>query len=204
MWRPRSNSRYATDTINRYWDPLHKVEAAKILPGQFYVTATDEMIVTVLGSCVAACIRDTMLGIGGMNHFMLPDGAAADATLFGAAERYGQFAMEALINEILGLGGRRERLEVKLVGGGCVLKSGTHIGAHNVAFAHRFLETDGLAVAAEDVGGPWPRKVYYFPATGLLRVKQLKELANDTIYERDTAYRRRLSSASENTVELFA
>lgn len=204
MWRPRSNSRYASDEINRYWDTTHNVEAAKILPGQYYVTVTDEMIVTVLGSCVAACIRDTMLGIGGMNHFMLPDGDAAGADLFGAAERYGQFAMEALINEILGLGGRRERLEVKLAGGGCVLKGGTHIGAHNVEFAHRFLEIDGLKVTAEDVGGVWPRKVYYFPQTGVLRVKQLKELANDTIYERDNAYRRRLASTSENTVELFA
>lgn len=58
--------------INRYWDSVHQAAAAKLLPGEYYVTVEDEIIVTVLGSCVSACIRDPIRGIGGMNHFMLP------------------------------------------------------------------------------------------------------------------------------------
>lgn len=189
--------------INRYWDPLHDAPAAKILPGQFYVGAPGEMIVTVLGSCVAACIRDVATGIGGMNHFMLPDGEASRTDLYGAAERYGQFAMESLINAILGAGGRRERLEVKLAGGGHVLKGGIRIGAHNIAFAHRYLATDGLTVAAEDVGGDCARKVYYFPDTGRLRVRHLRSLKNDTIEVRESAYGDLLSAVAAGSVELF-
>lgn len=190
-------------TMQRYWDPVHGAQAAKILPGQYYVTTSGEMVVTVLGSCVAACIRDVATGVGGMNHFMLPDGDVEDIERHGAAARYGQFAMESLINEILVHGGQRERLEVKLVGGGNVLRGGMRIGERNIAFARRFLDVDGLAIAAEDVGGPYPRKAYYFPKTGRLRVKVLRELPNDTVLRRDAAYRDHLTSQPSGEVELF-
>lgn len=96
--------------VNRYWDVRMSLPAAKILPGEFYVSRTGEMIVTVLGSCVSACIRDRQLGIGGMNHFMLPHKGAHSTEVWGSAvssaSRYGNWAMEFLINEILKLGGR--------------------------------------------------------------------------------------------------
>jgi chemotaxis protein CheD len=112
--------------------------------------------------------------------------------------------VEALINGILRRGGRRERLETKLVGGGAVLACVSDIGARNIAFARRFLALDGLTLAAEDVGGVLARKVYYFPRTGLIRVKRLFELKNDTVQRRDTDYRQRLRTAiGRGSVELF-
>ena len=111
--------------INRYWDKTHDTFAAKILPGEYYVTANNEAIVTVLGSCVSACIRDKVFGIGGMNHFMLPinkNMSDIDIAAMSNAGRYGNFAMEKMINDILKNGGTRENLEVKIFGGGRVLK----------------------------------------------------------------------------------
>src|SRR5919107_5888469 len=113
-----TNSQFAT---NVYYDRTFDCDAAKILPGEYYYTCKDMLIVTVLGSCVAACIRDRVSGIGGMNHFMLPDGGDSDNPLISASARYGTFAMEVLINELLKNGARRENLEAKVFGGGNVL-----------------------------------------------------------------------------------
>src|SRR5919109_1426996 len=120
--------------ITRYWDSEHTTFAARLMPGEYYVTRHREMIATVLGSCVSACIRDSRLGYGGMNHFMLPLDGSPGPSVWGAAAsaatRYGNVAMERLINDILKLGGRREDLEIKLVGGGRVLAHmSTDIGA---------------------------------------------------------------------------
>jgi chemotaxis protein CheD len=190
--------------INRYWDPVHRIHAAKILPGQLYISDTGEVIVTVLGSCVSACVRDVRLGIGGMNHFMLPDAGFGPIDTYGADERYGHYAMESLVNGVLRHGGRRDQLEVKLVGGGAVLACASDIGARNIAFARRFIAMDGLRLAAEDVGGVLARKVYYFPRTGLIRVRRLFELKNDTVQRRDAEYRDRLrTGAASGSVEIF-
>jgi chemotaxis protein CheD len=190
--------------IGRYWDAQLRRPAAKILPGEYYVSACGELIVTVLGSCVAACARDPATGFGGMNHFMLPDEGRSGATDLGLATRYGTYAMESLINEILKHGGRRDRLEVKLFGGGHVLDGMSDVGQSNIRFARRWLAVEGLAAVADDTGGAHPRKVYYDPATGRVRVKYLKVLRNDTITRRELAYRRRLASgAVEGSVDLF-
>ena len=176
--------------INRYWDKVQQRYAAKILPGQFYVTRHDELIVTVLGSCIAVCIRDARRGIGGMNHFMLPEATrdgAMDAATSDAA-RYGTYAMELLINEILKHGGDRRRLEAKVFGGGRILQQMTDIGQRNIAFTREFLSTEQLRVVAADVGDVYPRKVQYFPASGVARVKKLRSLHNKTIVERETHY----------------
>src|ERR1700690_2810201 len=124
--------------VNRYWDRVHGIRAAKLLPGEYYVSTSGEMIVTVLGSCVSACVRDVRLGVGGMNHFMLPldvsQGNSAWRTAVSAATRYGNVAMERLINDILKLGGQRESLEFKLVGGGKVLRTmSMDIGLRNIS-----------------------------------------------------------------------
>ena len=193
--------------VTRYWDPVHDSYAAKILPGEYYVTNQSEFIVTVLGSCVSVCVRDPRRRIGGMNHFMLPtsgSGAGAELPDPTQAARYGSFAIELLLNELIKRGSSRDDLEVKITGGGAVLAGMTNIGRLNVAFAREFLEAEGLAICGEDVEGVYPRKVYYQPLTGKVRVMKLKKLANDTIFERERAYASTLARPRKaGAVELF-
>ncbi|MFQ5470044.1 MAG: chemoreceptor glutamine deamidase CheD [Gammaproteobacteria bacterium] len=176
--------------ISRYWDKYHSMYAAKILPGQFYVTKYNEIIVTVLGSCISACIRDPIVKVGGMNHFMLPTNLAFENSSITASDsaRYGNFAMELLINEILKHGGKKENLEVKIFGGGKIIRNMTDVGQRNIAFIKDYLATERLDVIASDVGSPYPRKVYYFPETGKVRVKRLRSLHNNTIIDREFEY----------------
>ena len=178
--------------INRYWDKTTNHYAAKILPGQYYVTMHGEMIATVLGSCISACVRDTVFGIGGMNHFMLPmesGGGSSNETWNSEATRYGNFAMEALINDILKAGGRKENLEIKVFGGANVLENATTVGERNIAFVHTFIKTEGFTLAGEDMGDIYPRKVQYYPQTGKVRMMKLREMHNRTIIEREDNYR---------------
>ena len=196
--------------INRYWDPACGTYAAKILPGEYYVTIHDEVIVTVLGSCISACVRDRGFGIGGMNHFMLPSSGQEhsedswQSSSVSSATRYGNFAMEHLINDVLKNGGSRNNLEVKIFGGGRILAQMTDIGHRNIAFVHDYIRTEGLRLLAEDVGDIYPRKVYFFPATGRARIKKLRSLHNNTIIERETRYLTTLKTQPvEGEVELF-
>ena len=194
--------------INRYWDRQRNVYAAKILPGEYYVTVEDELIVTVLGSCVSACIRDPAMGVGGMNHFMLPSGGTSDRvfTRNSDATRYGNFAMEKLINDILKNGGRRDHLEIKLFGGGKVIEHMTEadIGGRNIRFVREFIATEGLRVVAEDLGDIYPRKVVYEPKTGKVQVKKLRKIHNDTIVKREQSYRSKLDQKPlSGEIELF-
>ncbi|MFL0797363.1 MAG: chemoreceptor glutamine deamidase CheD [Cellvibrionaceae bacterium] len=196
--------------VNRYIDKRMKVPAAKILPGEFYVSTKGEMIATVLGSCISACIRDKKLGVGGMNHFMLPVQGEHSSNFegtAGAALRYGNWAMEYLINEILKQGGRRENLEAKLFGGGAVLSGMTshEVGNRNIEFAKAYLVKEGIPLLAEDVGGLTPRKVLYFPDTGSVKMRRLRHVNNDTITERENSYAKKVETEapSSGSVELF-
>ena len=194
--------------IGRYWDAKHNVFAAKIIQGQYYVSTADEMITTVLGSCVAACVRDPQLGIGGMNHFMLPgDEKISDRwqdSPVNVMARYGTVAMERLINTILAQGGQRKNLEIKLFGGGRVLNIGTDIGRLNIDFARQYLLKEGFRAASEDLGGIHPRKIMYFPSTGRAFVKKLLKLHNDTLVKRERRYYDQLKNMPEqHEVELF-
>jgi len=193
--------------INRYWDRANEAFAAKILPGEYYVTMREEWVVTVLGSCVSACIRDSIFAIGGMNHFMLPmrgDAGQCRATDLSDATRYGNFAMEHLINGILKNGGRRENLEIKLFGGGRVLAQMTDVGRRNIVFVRDYIETERLRIAAEDLGGVHPRKIMYNPLTGKVRMKLLRSMHNDTIIRRETEYMQELDEKPvAGEVELF-
>jgi chemotaxis protein CheD len=197
------------ERINRYWDPVHVMYAAKILPGEYYVTREDEGIVTVLGSCVSACVRDPVMGIGGMNHFMLPENMSDPSSGkwggdLDASTRYGGFAMERLINDILKHGGIRKNLEFKLFGGGRILAQMTDIGRRNIEFVRHYLLMEGFRVTAEDLGDVYPRKVYYFPATGKVRLMKLRSLHNTTIIERESAYRQEIEKKPvAGDVELF-
>lgn len=194
--------------INRYWDRQLNVAAAKILPGQFYVSSHGEMIVTVLGSCISACIRDKMIGVGGMNHFMLPvqrDASESwDAGQAGSAARYGNWAMEYLINSILSLGGRKNNMEVKVFGGGNVLANMTNVGERNIAFVLEYLQQENLSIHSQDLGDTYPRKVLYFPDTGSVKMKKLRNVHNDTIEKREKAYIDSIEEKpAEGDVELF-
>ncbi|HMV22114.1 MAG: chemoreceptor glutamine deamidase CheD [Betaproteobacteria bacterium] len=189
---------------NRYFDRHFESEAAKILPGEYFVTTKDMLLVTVLGSCVAACIRDPDSGIGGMNHFMLPDEGGRE--VLSTSARYGTYAMEVLINHLLKLGARRNRLEAKVFGGGAVMESlaSSNVGVRNAEFVLKFLNTEKVPVVAKDLLDSYPRKVYYFPSTGKVLVKKLHRVHNDTLFSREREYKERLVTAKvEGDVELF-
>lgn len=178
--------------INHYWDDLRGMPAAKILPGEFYVTRHDEIITTVLGSCISACVHDLSAGVGGMNHFMLPisqsGGWKGAENPLSAENRYGNFAMEHMINELLKYGAVRENLEVKVFGGGQIISRFTHIGEKNIDFIHQYINEESLHLVGEDLGGEFARKVVYYPAAGKVRVKKLKLLRNSTVIERERKY----------------
>ncbi|MFI4866175.1 MAG: chemoreceptor glutamine deamidase CheD [Steroidobacterales bacterium] len=182
------------DHIQRRFDARLDATVATLHPGDYYVATAGELIGTVLGSCVSACVRDSRLRIGGMNHFMLPvdrsEGTSAWGSAASASTRFGNVAMERLINEILKLGGRRADLEVKLVGGGKVLDSLSDVGARNIRFVKEYVQAEGFRVVGADLGSLYPRKVLYNPATGSAQVKRLarsdgRVAADETRYMRD-------------------
>ncbi len=190
---------------NVYYDRTFDRDAAKILPGEYYFTCKDMLIVTVLGSCVAACIRDRVTGIGGMNHFMLPASGDLDSPV-SASMRYGTYAMEVLINELLKSGARRENLEAKVFGGGNVLAGFTsmNVGQRNAQFVREYLRAENIRVVAEDLNDIHPRKVYFFPRSGKVLVKKLKQLNNNTLVNREQDYANRLeNNRVSGAIELF-
>jgi len=200
-----SSEQFAT---NVYFDRTFDCNAAKILPGEYFFTGEDMLIVTVLGSCVSACIRDRVSGIGGMNHFMLPDEGKLIGTHgnISAGGRYGVHAMELLINQILKLGGRRDRLEAKVFGGGNVLQGFmlSNVGQQNAEFIVEYLSLERIPIAARDLLDVWPRKIYFFPRSGKVMVKRLRKANNDTIVLRERDYGARLfHSPVEGQAELF-
>jgi chemotaxis protein CheD len=191
---------------NVYFDRTFDCDAAKILPGEYFFTPKDMLIVTVLGSCVSACIRDRVSGIGGMNHFMLPYGGTDIDSPVSASMRYGTYAMEVLINELLKAGARRENLEAKVFGGGTVLRGfiAINVGERNAQFVREYLKMEGIRILAEDLNDIHPRKVYYFPRSGKVLVKKLKQLNNNTLVNREQDYASRLQSAPiSGDVDLF-
>jgi chemotaxis protein CheD len=184
--------------------PLGARTVVKIGPGELQVTGRPtEVIATVLGSCVSACIRDPLIGFGGMNHFMLPhsdDGRWSGAS---AAMRFGNFAMERLINEILKHGGQRRRLEAKLFGGAAIASDPFGIGHRNADFAERYFGIEGIAVLAQDLRGCHARRLIYSPACGRAFVQHI-EMSPRAVLEREAAYARRLPQESVGgSIELF-
>jgi chemotaxis protein CheD len=185
---------------NLYYDRTFDIETAKILPGEYYFTRKPMLIVTVLGSCVAACIRDRVSGIGGMNHFMLPDGGDASGKPSSDSTRYGAYAMEVLIDQLLKAGAKRENLEAKVFGGGNVLRGFTsmNVGERNAQFVRSYLMTEKIRILCEDLNDVYPRKVYFFPATGRVLVKKLKQMNNYTLVKREHDYATRLQANTLN------
>ena len=144
---------------------LGRANALHVIQGRYAVSGDpNAFISTLLGSCVAACIRDPAAGVGGLNHFLLPGGGNGSESL-----SYGVNAMELLINELLQRGARRDRLEAKLFGGGRMLRGVTDIGRQNAEFAQRFLNDEGIAHVGGSLGGSQARRVEFWPVSGRAR-----------------------------------
>ncbi len=182
-----------------FFDFAFKSEAVKILPGEFYVSDQEVVLMTVLGSCVACCLYDKNRNVGGMNHFLLPDGDDSSA-------RYGVNAMELLINELLKHGARRGSLEAKIFGGGAVIQGLTsiNVGKQNVAFVEHFLNDERIPIVSRDVLDVFPRKVCLYPRTGKAMVKKLPPSSDNPLVVQETKYMQSVKQDRRaGEVELF-
>ena len=194
-------------TSGRFFDNASQSWMVKVFPGEFHVTSRpDEMLVTILGSCVAACIRDPVTGLGGMNHFMLPQGHSSGWGNDLQSTRYGNFAMEKLINELIKGGCSRDRMEIKVFGGGNVIDtiSNRPVGTQNAEFVLHFLEAEGLRCHVQDLGGQYPRRIHYSPATGRVVRRLLGTGDSHVITREEREYAARLlAKKPTGDVELF-
>jgi len=188
----------------RFFDRGLGMSMLKILPGDYYATGEPIALTTVLGSCVAACIWDPDVHVGGMNHFMLPDGG--DEPSSGSSGRYGAYAMEVLINDILKLGGRRRSLRAKAFGGGRVLRgvSTLNIGERNARFVLEFLAAEHIPVVATDLEDVCARKVAFLPQSGRALMKRIEGDADESLVRREREYQQNIAAAPVGgDVELF-
>jgi chemotaxis protein CheD len=189
----------------RFFDAATALWMMKVFPGEFYITKeTNEVLVTVLGSCVSACIRDPIAGVGGMNHFMLPQHGSGAWGNDLKSTRFGNFAMEKLINELTKAGCVRERMEIKVFGGGNVTDSSNAVGSENAAFILAYLKAEGLRCAATDLGGTLPRRIHYYPTTGRVVRRLLGVSERYTIDREESDYGSRLQQQQPaGEIELF-
>ena len=191
-----------------YFERDFNRNAVKLLPGEFFVSGDDIVLSTVLGSCVSACMWDRVSQVGGMNHFMLPGDTGqtpGGSDLLGLAGRYGVFAMEQLINELIKRGARKANLEAKLFGGGAVLRNFTslNVGERNAEFVLAFLRTEGIRVASQDLLDVFPRRVVFFPNSGRALCRKLTQ-SDAAIVTAEQQYNARLNTAKvDGDVELF-
>ncbi len=182
-----------------YWDAHFKNDAVKVLPGEFFVHEEDLLIMTTLGSCIAACLWDRERKVGGMNHFMLPDGGGATD-----GGRYGSYAMELLINELIKRGASRTTMEAKVFGGGAVISGMTslNVGQRNTTFVLDYLKTERIAVVSKDVLDIYPRKVCFLPASGRAMVKRLAPSHPEVLVAQERTAAQQLQPAA-GSVDLF-
>ena len=172
------------------------VQKHHVIQGEHAVSGDpDTVLTTVLGSCVAACLHDPVRGVGGMNHFLLADGGDGEIVA-DEAMRYGAYAMEILINDLMKRGARRERLEAKLFGGAKMIETLHDVGSSNAAFAQRFLEDEGIPIVSASLGGRRARRVEFWPASGRARQRAVEDSA-------DLPARQAPAPVFGNDVELF-
>ena len=176
-----------------------------IAQADFYVTANPtEVLSTILGSCIAVCIHDPVVACGGMNHFLLPSAPQPSDGLPSIELRYGSYSIERLINAVLSRGGRRERLQVKVFGGSNVLGT-TNIGHYNADFVEAYLEKEGLPIVARDLRGSSPRRIHYFPTTGVVKMARPRDSLAAMIFDAESQRReRKAAPPSRPDVEIFA
>ena len=184
-----------------YMDHHFQYVAVKVLPGEYFVSSDDIVLMTVLGSCISACLWDSRARVGGMNHFMLPEGGDD------GHGRYGSYAMELLINEMLKCGARRESLQAKIFGGAQVMANFTtmNVGERNTSFVVDYLQTERIPLLSRDVLDIYPRKVCFFPATGKAMVKRLAHAHPEQIeiHERNGNAATVAKSHAGGSVDLF-
>jgi chemotaxis protein CheD len=190
----------------KYFDREFQVDAVKILPGQYHAARGSGAITTVLGSCVSTCLWDPGERIGGMNHFMLPGDSASAGSPWAASARYGVYAMEVLINDMIRLGADRRRMVAKVFGGAQLLAGFNRldVGAKNSEFVLEFLRVEGIRVLAQDLQDVCPRKVHFFLDSGKVQVKRLSLTPSETVQRRDREYLSRLALRRGGEVEIFA
>jgi Chemotaxis protein; stimulates methylation of MCP proteins len=173
-----------------------------IIQGEYKVVSDPNVVLsTILGSCVAACLRDPVAGVGGMNHFLLP-GSATPGSGGGDATRYGVHLMELLINGLLKQGARRDRLEAKVFGGAKTIATFSNVGEQNAEFAMKFLQDEGIKVVGGSTGGEHGRKLEYWPVSG--RARQYPLTGAET--QRTVALEQKpvpISKPAENAIEFF-
>ncbi len=188
-----------------HFDSSTGATAIWIFQGDFYVSSRPDLfLTTVLGSCIAVCIRDTVTGCGGMNHFLLPDTEDRNDQFPSLALRYGSYSIERLINAILSRGGRRERLEVKVFGGANVMNGMSEVGSRNVDFVEHYFAKERLSITAADLRGNYPRKLRYFPTTGRAQVCHLRDHEAKEAIQSETTLRSKVSfSKISGPVEIF-
>jgi chemotaxis protein CheD len=187
-----------------YYDRRLKATVISVVQGQYYVTANpNEYITTVLGSCIAVCIRDPDIGMGGMNHFMLPDSASADTAPLSEAMRYGSYSLERLINAIMRFGGRRDRLEIKAFGGASTCQPSSQVGERNIQFIENYLRTEGLSLAASDLGGLAVRRVRYHPSAGRAFLRDCKDSNSLATFARESNIAPDFGKIFSQQAELF-
>ena len=188
----------------RLYDACEHVEVVKIFTGGWYVSSKpSEVLATVLGSCVSACIRDPLAGVGGMNHFLLPGDENTSIDMSDAA-RYGMYAMEMLINGIMDAGGHKDRFEVKVFGGGNVIPNSARIGSKNALFIREFLRKEGFRITSEDLEGAHPRRLHYYPSTGKVMLRLLKRADDLAVVDEERKYKEDIiSHPLGDNVELF-
>ncbi|TBO31539.1 chemoreceptor glutamine deamidase CheD [Aquabacterium lacunae] len=186
-----------------FYEAHFQSDAVKILPGEYFVFDEDLLIMTTLGSCIAVCLWDRQAHVGGMNHFMLPDNGGSGAD----SGRYGSFAMELLINELLKLGANRMTLEAKVFGGGAVLSgmNSLNVGERNTEFVMNYLKTERIPVVSKDVLEIYPRKVCFFPHSGKAMVKRLAPSNPEALVAQEKAALQKPAVATNvgGSVELF-
>jgi len=198
--RLKSQARKPGEASFFFYDAHFKNDAVKILPGEYFVHDEDMLIMTTLGSCIAACLYDRNAKVGGMNHFMLPDGA-------GDSGRYGSYAMELLINEMMKRGASRMTMEAKVFGGGQVVSGMTtmNVGERNTNFVMDYLKTERIPIVSKDVLDVYPRKVCFLPGSGKAMVKRLAPTNTDALLAQDRAAAQKAVPASTGggSVDLF-
>jgi chemotaxis protein CheD len=189
---------------HHFYDARQDINVIKIFSGDWHVsTKSNDMLATILGSCISACIRDPLLGIGGMNHFLLPGEDFLDSHVSDSA-RYGVYAMECLINGILQAGGCKERFEVKIFGGGNVINTSSCIGSTNAQFIRSFLRKEGFRIASEDLEGDYPRRLHYYPYSGKVMLRRLRRREDMSVVNEEARYTQQIKSKPiEGSIELF-
>lgn len=189
----------------RFFNKAHNCYVVKIFAGDCVVSdKNDEMLATILGSCVSACVRDPVASVGGMNHFLLPGSDNVDMQSSDSA-RYGVFAMESLINGLLKMGAQKDRLEFKVFGGGNVINNSARIGSKNAAFIRSFLKREGYSIIAEDLEGNYPRSIHYYPTTGKVMLRKLQRKEDMIIAEQEKKYSTSINTKPiEGDIELFS